>query len=427
MAGASDKARFYLEQSVPELRDLERRKLFTREEITAITRKRSDFEHILCARGSTPADYARYATYESNLLSLTKKRALRLGAKGRSIAHTGQRRIFFILDRGTRKFHGDVGLWMQYIEYCQHNKAHKKLLEVFTKCLRLHPMKSGLWIHAARWALESQADMSSARSYMQRGLRFCQNDLNLWVQYAKLEMVYIAKIGARHKILGLNDVREEKKVDEADDPNADTIALPDVTAEDVNPKLQDLNAVDETALQNLASTPALTGAIPLAIFDAAMKQFENDPTIAETFFEAIAEFDVACRPKLLQHIIDHMSHNSPTSVALVSCEAKLSLVGIEPTSADLPLALGQALQILKAAISDELDEDVAKVVYASIKNYVKVLAETPQKGRGGSGIAKLVAKLRSNGRNSQARALLEEALKVQGDKEELQQLLAVVG
>ncbi|KAK4992098.1 hypothetical protein LTR28_001272, partial [Elasticomyces elasticus] len=151
------------------------------------------------------------------------------------------------------------------------------------------------------------------------------------------------------------------------------------------------------------------------------------------------------------HIIDHMSHNSPTSVALVSCEAKLSLVGIEPTSADLPLALGQALQILKAAskerpqyrtdlaeravvvllpltlVSDELDEDVAKVVYASIKNYVKVLAETPQKGRGGSGIAKLVAKLRSNGRNSQARALLEEALKVQGDKEELQQLLAVVG
>lgn len=29
MAGASDKARFYLEQSVPELKDYERRKIFT--------------------------------------------------------------------------------------------------------------------------------------------------------------------------------------------------------------------------------------------------------------------------------------------------------------------------------------------------------------------------------------------------------------
>jgi U3 small nucleolar RNA-associated protein 6 len=29
MAGASDKARFYLEQSVPELKEYERRKVFT--------------------------------------------------------------------------------------------------------------------------------------------------------------------------------------------------------------------------------------------------------------------------------------------------------------------------------------------------------------------------------------------------------------
>jgi hypothetical protein len=29
MAGASDKARFYLEQSVPELKEYERRKIFT--------------------------------------------------------------------------------------------------------------------------------------------------------------------------------------------------------------------------------------------------------------------------------------------------------------------------------------------------------------------------------------------------------------
>jgi U3 small nucleolar RNA-associated protein 6 len=29
MAGASDKARFYLEQSIPELKDYERRKIFT--------------------------------------------------------------------------------------------------------------------------------------------------------------------------------------------------------------------------------------------------------------------------------------------------------------------------------------------------------------------------------------------------------------
>ena len=46
MAGASDKARFYLEQYVPELQEYERKHIFSRDEITAVTSKRSDFEHI---------------------------------------------------------------------------------------------------------------------------------------------------------------------------------------------------------------------------------------------------------------------------------------------------------------------------------------------------------------------------------------------
>ena len=52
---ASDKARFYLEQQVPELQEYERKQIFTRDEIAAIAKKRSDFEHILNARGSPSA------------------------------------------------------------------------------------------------------------------------------------------------------------------------------------------------------------------------------------------------------------------------------------------------------------------------------------------------------------------------------------
>ena len=100
MAGASDKARFYLEQSVPELREWERREIFTKvglrprfsnklsladsvaqDEIASIARKRSDFEHTLNARGSHPSDYARYVDYEMNLDLLRRKRVKRLGIK----------------------------------------------------------------------------------------------------------------------------------------------------------------------------------------------------------------------------------------------------------------------------------------------------------------------------------------------------------
>jgi U3 small nucleolar RNA-associated protein 6 len=61
MAAASDKARFFLEQSVPELKEYERKKIFSPEEISSIARKRSDFEHKVNARGSPASEYARYA------------------------------------------------------------------------------------------------------------------------------------------------------------------------------------------------------------------------------------------------------------------------------------------------------------------------------------------------------------------------------
>ena len=45
MAGASDKARFYLEQSVPELREFERKKVFTKVSVLLrpITISRANF------------------------------------------------------------------------------------------------------------------------------------------------------------------------------------------------------------------------------------------------------------------------------------------------------------------------------------------------------------------------------------------------
>ena len=41
------------------------------------------------------------------------------------------RRIFYIFQRATRKFKGDLGLWVMYIEYMKREKARKLLGKVF--------------------------------------------------------------------------------------------------------------------------------------------------------------------------------------------------------------------------------------------------------------------------------------------------------
>lgn len=424
MAGASDKARFYLEQYVPELQEFERKGIFTSDEITAIASKRSDFEHILNARGSRPTDYARYVTYEMNLDRLRKKRSKRLGIK--ATAFSGQRTIFFILDRATKKFPGDMGLWMQYVHFCQKEKANKKLAKLFTTLLRLKPREWGLWVLAAKHYAEDQGDMSTARSYMQRGLRFCKDEDKLWLEYLRLEMGYLAKLAARRKILGIEEEPREAAREQAED-GEDFLTLPSITAADLeSDKAETGDATPVVALQKLDSTPAFSGGIPIAIFDAAMKQFEHRPDVAEKFFEMVATVDrTAASERILNHMLEHMQQHQPHSPSTVICEARLSLHGIDANGAQFPVALGRALASLKQgqvgednrsrlALAEKvvlllipylrstegLDADVEKVLESTLRRQLRML-HSESAGRGkGTAAEQLLENLRKEGRDA---------------------------
>lgn len=305
-----------------------------------------------------------------NLDTLRRKRVKRLGV--RSAGYSGQRRIFFVLDRATHKFHGDTRLWAQYIEYAREQKAFRKLSSIFTDALRLQPTNVDLWIYAAEYALEDHADMTQSRSYMQRGLRFCKSSKKLWIHYAKLELIYIAKLIARQRILGLDqDIEPSASTGPGSmDPNADTVALPRLTAEDVNPSGRDEDGVDHTALQNLNYTPALSGAIPLAIFDTAIKHFDDDSRFGHEFYDMVAEFeDVPCLRKILGHILEVMIKANPASYHTQICFIKFPTAGIRATSADFPRALGESLGRLK---EHRDDRNIAQEVVA----WLRPLAQT---------------------------------------------------
>lgn len=342
MSGASDKARFYLEQSVPELHELAAKKIFTREEINSITKKRSDFEHKLNARGSQPSDYARYAEYEMNLETLRRKRAKRLGVK--TTNHTGERRIFFILDRATKKFQGDIALWMQYTNYARKQRSNKKVSQILTSVLRLHPTKAELWIYAANYAMEERADITEARSYMQRGLRFC-NEESMWIEYARLEMIYISKIVGRRQILGLDDQREQQEDENRTEAiSGDVVALPAITAEDIDPHTRPSGDVDQEALERISASPALSGAIPTAIFDAGMKEFKDSLKFCQQYFDMVAEFHILpCTAQILAHVTETMYAVAPGDPETLIRWIKQPVIGTNLFSAAFPTNFGVSL------------------------------------------------------------------------------------
>ena len=342
MSATADKARFYLEQSVPELKELEKKKVFTPEEISSIARKRSDFEHKINARGSSGQDYASYAEFEINVDRLRQKRVKRLGIRLGTSYH-GQRRIFFVLDRGMRKFPGDLRLWMQSIEYARKQKALKKVTQILTNGLRLHPTNVELWIYAAQFALDENGDMTEARGYMQRGLRFCKNSRKMWLQNFRLELSWIAKIHARRQILGLEaeaSKQEDVRVIGEDD---DALALENEDGE--------TDKVDVTALARLNSAPIMTGAIPVAIFDAAMKHFQNDPELALNFHGECSIFrDVPAVSTIRQHIDDHLQTNSTEKWEARACHISQALTA-DPSSVEFPAAVRQILLRINSSLS----------------------------------------------------------------------------
>jgi U3 small nucleolar RNA-associated protein 6 len=303
------------------------------DEISSIARRRSDFEHKINSRECQPKDFARYAEFELNVDSLRRKRMNRLKVK---ISHViGRDRVALILDRATRRFASDIGLWMLRIEHARRQKTNKKLSQIFTQVLRLHPSKPELWIYAAQFAMEEHGDVTEARSYMQRGLRFCRGSKTLWMEYLKLELLYIAKISARWQILG---IEEKAEIHDLDLPPNESDADEIVTA---------------ISQKTPVKTSILNGAIPIAVFDAAMKQFGDDEEVANMAFDVVVKFEsIPCLSAILSNIMDHMLNVRPTSWRTSACSVKLACAGIPVSSPKFPKCLGVALSRMQEASSE---------------------------------------------------------------------------
>lgn len=254
---------------------------------------------------------------------------------------------------------------MSYLQYTRDVKANKKFKTVLTAAIRLHCTKPVLWLYAAKYTLEMESDMNGARSYMQRGTRFCTQTKDLWVEYAKLEMIYLQRIALRRRILGLDvdrsaqpAIEEAEENDKAFTDSADVVAIPDFKAAALKSSMYKGIKVDGEAAQDPATTPALQGAIPIAIFEAARKQQFYTPAAAEAFFDMFVVFvDVPCQAKVLQHVLDTIRSESPKDCATCSCYIKEPLVGVDYKSPTFPGALGRALETMKEMMEVTNDKE----------------------------------------------------------------------
>ena len=259
-------------------------------------------------------------------------------------------------------------MWTDYLEYAKKQHAYKTVVEIITKLVRLHPTNPQIWIYATNSAFLDNGDMTEARSYMHRGLRFCESSKELWLAYVRLELMYLAKLAKRRSILGLD---QSKPVDaQNNESDADVIPLPAITAEDVDPQKKQASRPAD-ADPNMDRTPALGGAIPTAIFDAARLKFDGID-IAEQCFEMCFEFSEAPAAKnVARHVTESTASSRSSSPVLLDIHVREPLVGVVTASPDFPRALRESITRLRVSSKESPSFGLAQRTVSWTSSYLK--------------------------------------------------------
>lgn len=200
-----------LESMLPHLEELQLSGIFTEEELRIIITRRRHFEYRLFRKPPNKQDYLKAIQYELNLDQLRKQRKEKMGVVfTNSDCEFGiVNRLHALYKRSLKHFKGDIKLWLQYIKFCQNMNQPNILSKVFGRVLSIHPKQVGLWIMASKFEFETQKDVSGARSILQQGIRSNPNSPKLWLEYFRMELLYVDKLIKRREMLGL-DIEEEE-------------------------------------------------------------------------------------------------------------------------------------------------------------------------------------------------------------------------
>ncbi|KAI0655912.1 U3 small nucleolar RNA-associated protein 6-domain-containing protein [Cubamyces menziesii] len=369
-----ERVQFQQEQMLTELKDLVQKGLFTQKEIKQIMQKRTAFETALVRRIPKKSDFLRYATYEMSLEALRRKRAERLKLpKGPpSVSdYALVRRQFQIFERALKKFKGDVGLWIQYIQVAKKEGARSLVGRITARALQLHPNVPALYVLAASHELEHLSP-SAARALLQRGLRLNADSVEMWREYVRMELNFVESLRRRWSVLGI-DVKgkgkesvKQKSISRV--RGADSGEESDLGGHhDEDADGMDVDGEEELGEDEAARKQILEGAIVKAVISNAVKALPKIE-LFHSLHEMISAYPSppSLREPLLDHLHAHLLETLPSLPAAIKLHATRYLT---------PDLSGEALVDALRTANDVLSEAVRTSPAETREGVASVYAE----------------------------------------------------
>ncbi|SDA01450.1 BZ3500_MvSof-1268-A1-R1_Chr10-1g02678 [Microbotryum saponariae] len=343
-----EKVQLSLERFLPELRDLERKKIFTKDEITEIVSQRRRFETALASRAVKPIDYLRYIDYETKLEKLRKKRASRTKTTTKKTLsdHSIAAHVTHLHRLSTRRFPSSLQLWDAFLGHALEQASPHLVSRTLSTAIAMHPTHAPYWLMASRW--ESEGDErglgggndEAARRLCMRALRFLrgsgESEHLVWNEWIRVECAFAERLRARWTLLGIGkegrngkeelvvvgersskrrkvaegQTQDGEEVDEdgqelKEEEAAEEIELP--TGEDGED--QEDEELKETVQKEAASgqEAIIEGAIVRVLLDNYLTSFKHSLDVYERLLSVLRSLPSPLRLSLLKHTYASMT------------------------------------------------------------------------------------------------------------------------
>ncbi|KAI8447321.1 hypothetical protein BY996DRAFT_1002871 [Phakopsora pachyrhizi] len=325
-----------MERMIPELRDLEQKKIFSKSEISAIVTQRNIHEASVI-RTRSPKPYLRYIEYEKNL---EKLRRLRFGKLGGHNVHGKGRitlsdysiplHILNLYSLAVKRFPESIELWLSYINYSLTQSSAKLVSRVLSAAIAAHPAQSRFWIMAVQFEADGDesgkggGNIDGARKLLMRSLRFFNgtDSIPIWLEWIRIELNFVKVIEGRREALGIESFAEAKAAKNlesnqtSDNPVADYIEQTAMELDHVGdqyPEDLPVSLADDINSGELKGQEALlSGALVKVALSNAFKAV-SDVRIFSEALPLIYSLDSPAKPSLVSFLYDNLAQLHPDS------------------------------------------------------------------------------------------------------------------
>jgi U3 small nucleolar RNA-associated protein 6 len=208
-----------------------------------------------------------------------------------------------------------------------------------------------LWILAAQFEYENNFNISGARNLLLRSLRLNPEKRELWLEYAKLECLYILKIMDRRRILGVDKPHPEIAEDKTGFEDHNEIMLPTITENELQKKEGEFDPLLTSPLTDVTTNLALNGAIPMAVYAEAIAARPEDVSLVAGFYDVFVEFYLALSfiGSALDTVKQHLQETFPARGKTLFVQVRDHARGFTPLDKQFPSAIREMMKTAASA------------------------------------------------------------------------------